>query len=331
MGDTIRTSSIDWLPCTVPMFRCSAFGVVLVGVWGVGEGYPRGTSRSGVSAPVVLDDFDVDLERPLVSVSADKIESRVSSEPWSSLWMNGIGGTSLMNSSCSTLSVILADRLRLLLAEECFFFCLRSSASSSREVCFLNAAAVRPDPARAAISASRAVRPLRLLCESWRVAVLDVDSAKLRSEVEPRLDLRSLRAELPETSPDGSTSRLSATLGLLPWMLGTLDDLETRRREVDGSRELVVSTVSNVAPLSRDMRSNLSLFLEVRFSSLSAFSSGRISRLMASSTVASSLGLLMDDVVETPERTDGTPDLRSALEESKLDSVPLTALISSPR
>ena len=79
------------------------------------------------------------------------------------------------------------------------------------------------------------------------------------------------------------------------------------------------------------MRSNLSLFLDVRFSSLIALSSGRINRLIASSTVASSLGLLIDDVVETPDRTEGIADLRSALEESRLDSVPLMVLISSSR
>ena len=63
------------------MLRRRPLGVFLVGVPGAGEGNPRGTSRNGVSAPVVLDDFEVDLEWPFVSVSADKIESRVSSEP----------------------------------------------------------------------------------------------------------------------------------------------------------------------------------------------------------------------------------------------------------
>ena len=158
--------------------------------------------------------------------------------------MNGMGGTSLTNSSCSTLSATLADRLRLL-REECFFLCLRSSACSSREVWCLSAAAVSPEPARAAISASRAARPLLLLCESCRVVVFDTESAKLRSDVEPRLDLRSLRLELPDkTSPEFSLSRLRTTLGLLPCMLGTLEDLDTRRLDVEGSRELVVSTVS---------------------------------------------------------------------------------------
>ena len=117
--------------------------------------------------------------------------------------------------------------------------------------------------------------------------------------MEPRLDRRSLLRLDPPVSvvPGLSPSLLRTTLGLLLWSLGALEDLETRR--LDGSRERSDSIVSNVAMMSRLARSNLSMFLEVRFSSFSAFNSGRMRRLMASSTVASSLGLLIDEVPET--------------------------------
>jgi hypothetical protein len=73
------------------------------------------------------------------------------------------------------------------------------------------------------------------------------------------------------------------------------------------------------------MRSNLSRLREVRFSSFNAFNSGRMSRLIASSTVARSFGLLMEEVPDTADRAEC---LRSAFEESRLDSVPLTSSTS---
>jgi hypothetical protein len=156
----VRTSPVERLLCEVPRACCKALGVRL-GVRGAGERMPRGTSCSGVSTPKLLstpvlmeDRESLELGLAFVSVSADRIESRVISEPISSLWLNGSGGTRCFTYTSSTLSDILAERL-LLLREECRFLCLRSSSCSSREVCDLRAAAVRPAPANPAKAASR--------------------------------------------------------------------------------------------------------------------------------------------------------------------------------
>lgn len=171
------------------------------------------------------------------------MESRVISEAWwSSLCSKGNGGTSSRRWSSSTLSEMLAVRLLLLL---CRRLSLLSSFDSSRDSWCLSAAAVNPAAPRPITAASRVDCPslslLLLRCDLSS----SLETETLRSETEPlRLDRRSpLRLECPDrTVPGSSPSRFKTTFGLLPWIWGALEDLETRLRE--WSRELVESTVS---------------------------------------------------------------------------------------
>jgi hypothetical protein len=101
--------------------------------------------------------------------------------------------------------------------------------------------------------------------------------------------------EFPERVMPGSfSSRFKTTFGL-PAISGALACFETRRVRLSLERPLPEAIESRFSP------SNLVRLCCVFCSFFSAVSSGRIRRRMASSTVSSNRGLLMEDF-EVPDR-----------------------------